>query len=277
MPSAMLDQLSEDLVKFAQEALDEHGEFRPFGASIDGQGQLQYYAADDGTESSDFRSQIEILKRHLREISESGQIQATGICFDVILHHEDRPKQDAIRCCLEHADGEVLERITPYSKTESGAVEYGDGYTTDGQREIFGFAGLVLRLENQVPVHLPTLRQLAAAVDSLTPRGGPGFLILEGSTQDYAQAAGGDGRLTAEWREYSDGQFRHSVAGLMGEGADEEVEIETNGSIVTVRKNEVLTGDDVKSVLGAFAQGRGKPTQYVWRDMTSTFVENGTG
>jgi hypothetical protein len=59
-----------------------------------------------------------------------------------------------------------------------------------------------------------------------------------------------------------------------GEGTDEEVEIETNGCVVTVRKNEVLTGEDVKTVLWAFAQGRGKPKQYVWQDMTPGLIEN---
>jgi len=193
MPSATLDQLSEDLLKFAQEALNADGEFRPFGATIDGVGQLQYYAADDDSESQDFRSQIESLKTFLREIAESEQIEAAGVCFDVLLHREGLPKQDAIRCCLEHADGEVIERITPYSKAESGVLRYGESDTTDGQREIFGFVGMVLRLENGEPVHSPTIRQMGAAVESLTPRGGPGFLILEGPNEDYAQVAGGDG------------------------------------------------------------------------------------
>jgi hypothetical protein len=273
MPSAMLDQLSEHLVKFAQGLLDAHGEFRPFGATVDGDGQLQYYAADNGSERGGFPAQIEILQRALREASESDQIHAAGFCFDVLLHHEDRPKQDAIQCILEHADGEAIERFTPYSKTEDGAVRYGEGFTNDGSRKIFGFAGSALTLENQAPIYSPTLRQLAAAIDSLTPQGGPGFLILEGPTQDYSQAAGGDGKFTAEWREYLNGEFTHWVIGWVGEGTEEDVEIETNGCVVTVRKNEVLTGEDVKTVLGAFARGKGKPSEFLWRDMTRRFAE----
>jgi hypothetical protein len=96
---------------------------------------------------------------------------------------------------------------------------------------------------------------------------------LEGPTQDYSQAAGGDGEFTAEWREYLNGEFRHWVIGWVGEGTEEDVEIETNGCVVTVRKNEVLTGEDVKTVLGAFARGKGKPSEYVWRDMTRRFAE----
>ena len=111
----------------------------------------------------------------------------------------------------------------------------GESFTADREREIFGFAGLALTLENQAPVRSPTPRQLSAAVDSLNPRGGPGFLILQGATQDYAQAAGGNGRFTAEWREYANGEFKHWVAGLDDTGKSEDsVEIETNGCAVSV-------------------------------------------
>lgn len=113
----------------------------------------------------------------------------------MILHGEGNSRHEAIQCSLEHADGEAIEHFTPYSKTDSGVLVYGKAFTGDRLREIFGFADLVLTLEGQVAVCSPTLTQLEAAVDSLTPQGGPGFLILQGSAQDYAQAAGGMGGL----------------------------------------------------------------------------------
>jgi hypothetical protein len=245
---------------------------------IDGQGQLQYYTAGDDADDLDFRAHISILKEHLRQLSESGRIQAAGICVDVILHNEINHSQEAIQCSLVHADGEAIERFTPYSKTGSGAVSYGESFTAGRNREIFGFARSVLTLENQPPVLSPTLTQLGAAVDSLTLQGGPGFLILEGATEDYTQAAGGDDKLTVEWREYSNGGFRHWVAGSIGGAANEDIaKIETNGCVVTVLKNEVLTSEEVKTILEAFARGQGKPTQYRWRDMTARFVDSRPG
>jgi hypothetical protein len=106
MPREELEQLSEHAVRFARRALDKDGEFRPFGATVDGQGQLQYCVADDGSESQDFRTHIEILKRYLREITPSGQIHAVAFCFD-ILHRDGNPKQEAIQCSLGHADDEA--------------------------------------------------------------------------------------------------------------------------------------------------------------------------
>src|SRR5689334_4155630 len=96
-----------------------------------------------------------------------------------------------------------------------------------------GFLGLVLTLENQTPIDSPTLSQLTAAVDSLTPRGGPGFLILEAPSGDYTQAAGGDGKFTAEWRDHPNGKFRHWVAGIGETVSEEVVEVGTHDACVT--------------------------------------------
>jgi hypothetical protein len=272
MPRSELDGLYESMIKFAQDPLRADGEFRPFGATVDGKGQVQYCAAYDDSEKSDYRSEIRTLKQYLKEVSESGQIHAVGLCFDVILHREGEPSQEAIQCSLEHEDGDAFERLTPYSKTRPGVVVYGASSTADREREIFGLAGSVLTLESRTPIRCPTVKQLYGAVDSLTPRGGPGFLILDGAGQDYVQAAGGGGAFTAEWREYSQAEFKHWVAGL-GEGTEEEtVEIQTNGSVVTVHKNEVLATADVKSILAAFANGKGRPAGFMWRDITARFV-----
>lgn len=132
-------------------------------------------------------------------------------------------------------------------------------------------SSLVLTVEDRDPVRGPSIGEIEAAVDALTPRGGPGFLILENANEDYAQVAGGDGPLTAEWRECAGGTFTHWVAGYDGPGAGENVEIETNGAVVTVQRNEVLVSEDVKTILAAFARGEGRPTQYLWRDMTASF------
>jgi hypothetical protein len=133
------------------------------------------------------------------------------------------------------------------------------------------FADLCLTLEGRPPVLAPTLAQLHVAVDALTSRGGPGFLILERPTKDYAQAAGGDGELIAEWREYSGGTFRHWVAGLPDRPSMKEIHILTNGAHVAVNENERLQAVDVKAVLEAFAHGKGRPLAFAWRDITERF------
>jgi hypothetical protein len=134
-----------------------------------------------------------------------------------------------------------------------------------------GLKDLTLTVENQRDLRGPTLPQVEAAVDALTPHGGPGFLVLEGAGHNYAQAAGGERAYTAEWREYSGPEFRHWVAGLPGRPAIKETTIPTNGFQVTVKENERLSAADVKAILAAFAQRQDRPAQYVWRDVTERF------
>jgi hypothetical protein len=135
-----------------------------------------------------------------------------------------------------------------------------------------GLKGLTLTLENQPVLRAPTVTQVHAAVGALTPRGGSGFLILEGPGQDYAQAAGGDGAFTAEWREYSGQQFRHWVAGIPGRPSKEEIAIPTNGFEVTVKENERLGATEVKAILTAFAERQKRPASFAWRDVTERFA-----
>lgn len=135
-----------------------------------------------------------------------------------------------------------------------------------------GIPGLVLTVENRNILRAPTVPQLEDAVDALTPRGGPGFLILESPGEDYAQAAGGDGEFTVEWREYAGGTFQHWVAGLPFEGTPATIAIQTNGAEVTVQENESLVAEEVNAILAAFARQEGRPAQFLWREITGQFT-----
>ena len=272
MTSAHLEHLLEQMVIFAQKALvASDSDFRPFGATLEGSRELQLYAADDDPED-DFKAQILKLKQYLKQISEGNEIYAAGICCDVIVHNEGKSSQDAIHCSLESDTGEAYEHFIPYVRSEGGTILYGQAVRSHRARQIFGLTGAVLTLENQTPIQSPTVKQILGSVDALTPQGGPGFLIVESATKDYVQAAGGDERFTVEWREYLDDGFKHWVAGLETGSEKRDVKIKTNGCVVTVQANEVLSSDDAKQILEAFGKGKGRPATYEWRDTTATFV-----
>lgn len=135
-----------------------------------------------------------------------------------------------------------------------------------------GFQGLRLEVEDQKPIPRPSVHHIVDAVDRMTPQGGPGFVILEGRGQDYAQAAGGAGQFTVEWREYGAGGFQHYVAGVLGGAATREVKIRTNGSQILVLENERLTAADVVAILTAYGRNVGRPATYQWRDITARFI-----
>jgi hypothetical protein len=166
-----------------------------------------------------------------------------------------------------------VEEVLPFVIETATALDLAVfDWATNQVHRSDGLEGLNLTLEDQPVLRAPTIKQVHAAVHALTPRSGPGFLILEGRSQNYAQAAGGDGAYTAEWREYSGQQFRHWVAGVPGRPSKKEIAIPTNGFEVTVRENERLDAGDVKAILTAFADRKERPTHFAWRDITERFA-----
>lgn len=113
----------------------------------------------------------------------------------------------------------------------------------------------------------PTLQQVVEAICSMTPRGGPGFVIVEAPNREFAQTAGGDGRFTVEWGEfYGEGTCQWK-AGLLNQPSTEEAIVHTNGYVVRVRSNEVLGLSDAITILTTFLSTGERPRQYAWRIM----------
>jgi hypothetical protein len=112
---------------------------------------------------------------------------------------------------------------------------------------------------------------IEAAVDWLNPSGGPGFLVLENRNGNYAQAGGGKETCTAEWREYLNAGFRHWVAGMPERDSSRDIRIPGNGFYFSIKENERLSNESIKVILLAFARGKSRPRDFVWRDITSKF------
>lgn len=133
-----LNVLSDHLITLAQQMLEEHGGFPPFGAAVASDGKLHLYAADNGQSS---RPLIEVLTAQLRSLAAERVIRASGICFGVVvksIQHAKEAKEakenDAIQCRLEHSDGEGTDVFLLYSKSPSGEIRYDDLRTTQLER-----------------------------------------------------------------------------------------------------------------------------------------------
>ncbi len=145
-------------------------------------------------------------------------------------------------------------------------------YRTDG------FNKMTMRLEHKPNFESPTLNQICDAVDTMTPDGGPSIIVLKDGDKEetYAQAAGGLEKFTCEWRETSDGVYKHWVAGTPAKGR-RDVKIRTNGHHLIVKANERLCAADVKSILAAFARRESRPQNWVWRDISNEIPKNSNG
>jgi formate hydrogenlyase regulatory protein HycA len=132
---------------------------------------------------------------------------------------------------------------------------------------------ITLQVEDEAPVTAPTPGQVRATLARMTPDGGPGFIILEGRGKDYAQAAGGEGVFTAEWRESKGKGFRHWKAGKRGKPTKGKVVVPTHGARLTVQPNERLSGAEVETILLAYLAGEGRPMQFDWRDISDMLAD----
>jgi hypothetical protein len=124
-----------------------------------------------------------------------------------------------------------------------------------------------LSIEGKSSICSPSSDDVQTVLKQMTPKGGPGFMILEGRGSDYAQAAGGDGTLTVEWREYEGPNYRHWKAGIKDQESDGQVAIATNGFVARVRPNERLSVTEATEILCGYLEGKLRPTKFAWRDM----------
>ena len=134
-----------------------------------------------------------------------------------------------------------------------------------------GIKGLLLTIENKPPFVAPTLEQLGETIGSLTPYGGPSYVVLQDERDDYVQAAGGNDALTAEWREYSGKSFRHWVAGNLDQPSENDFRILTNGAHIMVKENEQLSASQVTEIIAAYAKRERRPDNFTWRETTEMF------
>ena len=143
MPHPDLEELLNFLIPFAQEMLAKNGEFYPFGAAIDAQGEVAAQAADTGEEQPDSNDVIAMLVAGMREEAKRGEIRAAGICYDArVVPPGKTEKTDAIACRLEHSSGEAFVTFVPYRKGFMGRYKYDDLFASEGDQAIFvGEAG----------------------------------------------------------------------------------------------------------------------------------------
>ncbi len=119
-----LDDLLDSSLKFAQQCLEKYGAFFPFGMSTEVNGKGRVTDAWNGEERPLSKDLIELLNRGYQQDVKNGEIRAACICSDVKITTPSGGKTDAIRCELEHVNGESVSVYLPYQKTGK-VFEYG--------------------------------------------------------------------------------------------------------------------------------------------------------
>lgn len=126
------------LTDFAQEQLEKHGGFLPFGASIKSDGSLSLGAGYVGEDSDDPNEILDLVFRGLQEQAKTGEIRSGGYCMDVrVVLPGQTEKDEAIQVCVEHAEGHSIEVFIPYCKDDGGDYEFGKHVSQQDDIRIF--------------------------------------------------------------------------------------------------------------------------------------------
>jgi hypothetical protein len=134
-----LEKLLNALLPFAQQMLQKHGEFYPFGASMQADGTISMIGAQvDGNEFPESAEVIALLEEGFRTGAKDGKIKALGMCTDVrVVVPGGSEKTDAIQANLEHSEAGAVSVFLPYKKGFLGKMSYGQIFASSASPRIF--------------------------------------------------------------------------------------------------------------------------------------------
>jgi hypothetical protein len=128
---ADIDGLLDAALPFAQQMLEERGEFVPYAMKLTKGGDTEMVEADAGERpaSSDMLARLYVGLN-----AERGSLRATAVVSDVRIA---APAGGAIRVEIEHEDA-TIAMLLPYTKTGFGrGVTYGDVQAMPGEPKIW--------------------------------------------------------------------------------------------------------------------------------------------
>jgi len=136
---ADVEQLLGSLLPFAQEMLQQHHEFFPFGGHIAMDGTIEHHGAYDGTEHPPSQTLIDILRQAFQRLAHDRNLRACAIIYDIRTIPPGRTeKQDAIAASVDHVSGYSAVIIYPYVFDAEQKLQVETPFAIEGPHEIFG-------------------------------------------------------------------------------------------------------------------------------------------
>jgi hypothetical protein len=122
---------------FAEEMLQKHGEFFPFGATMNAKGEISHVGGYDGREHPPSADIIKLLKDGFRAGAKNGELKATALVYDVrVILPGSGEKSDAVAVSLNHRANYSVVVLFPY-RIDGGKVVFGETFAQEGEADIF--------------------------------------------------------------------------------------------------------------------------------------------
>ena len=139
-PTDEIQELLNFLLPHAEQMLNQHGEFYPYAAALDGEGELSAVGIDVDEIVAGFARRMKFDPEGLRERAAQGAIRASGIAADVTLTDPDSGETtDAVQVELDHADADAVDIFVPY-ETEGESIKFGELVAAEGREPVFAHA-----------------------------------------------------------------------------------------------------------------------------------------
>jgi hypothetical protein len=132
------DEVVNPMFEFALKMVVEQGEFYPFGAVLQADGQVRLMAGRMGSDRPKASQVIAMLDEGLRSQIERERPRAVGICLGVkITHPKVGQNVDALLARIEDADGEAVNVYLPYERNAAGGLRTGEPVGEKGKRTLY--------------------------------------------------------------------------------------------------------------------------------------------
>jgi hypothetical protein len=138
MQKQQLESLLKVVLPFGEMMLKNHGEFYPYGATMDVDEKITNVGGYTGDEHPKFVEVIKLLKGAFRRDGATGKIVACALVYDTRFTPPGQTeKTDAMAVDLDHRDGMSVTMIYPYRIGPDKQAIFSPPFAQKGSAEIF--------------------------------------------------------------------------------------------------------------------------------------------
>ncbi len=123
---------------FAEQMLQQHREFFPFGGRMALDGKITLEGAYNGTEQPPSQELIDLLRQAHQRDATSQTLCACATIYDIRTVPPGRTeKQDAIAAAIDHVSGYSAVVIFPYSFDTAQKLRVESPFAVEGAHDVF--------------------------------------------------------------------------------------------------------------------------------------------
>ena len=130
-----LQAITDPLFEFGKDQVLKRGAFLPFGATLDGKGEIQLHGVAGENEITTGTEILPLLHEGLRQ-SRKEDTQAVAVCEWVKITPEKGRLTNAIKVLVEHTNGLAVAFYLPMRKKFLGGWQVGEIIVTPASPEV---------------------------------------------------------------------------------------------------------------------------------------------